>query len=202
MNRLAALAAPWAAVALIACGGGGGGEPAPVPVTATSSSSPPPPAAGGGTGGTTPGGASTCGLADFQAEMLRRVNEHRARGASCGARGSYPTAPALAWNDALTVAAAAHSHDMATRNYFSHTSPEGGSLRDRVEAAGYAWSSIAENIAAGYPSVAAVVDGWMASDGHCANIMSAGLRDIGVACVSSSSASYRSYWTMDLGRPR
>lgn len=199
MNRLAAFAAPWAALALIACGGGGGGDSAPAPVT---SSSPAPPPPTGGSGGTAPGSASTCGLANFQSEMLQRVNEYRARGASCGARGSYPAAPALAWNDALTVAAAAHSQDMATRNYFSHTSPEGGTLRDRVDAAGYAWSSIAENIAAGYPSVAAVVDGWMASDGHCANVMNANLRDIGVACVASSTSTYRSYWTMDLGRPR
>ena len=56
---------------------------------------------------------------------------------------------------------------MATQNYFSHTSADGRTLADRINATGYAWSALGENIAAGYPSVNAVVDGWMASDGHC-----------------------------------
>jgi uncharacterized protein YkwD len=61
---------------------------------------------------------------------------------------------------------------------------------------------VGENIAAGYASVNAVVDGWMASDGHCANVMGANFRDVGVACVAASGSRYGSYWTMNLGRPR
>jgi len=51
--------------------------------------------------------------------------------------------------------------------------------------------------------VAEVVDGWMASEGRCANIMNSNFVDIAVACVPGSSATtYRTYWTMELGRPR
>ena len=103
----------------------------------------------------------------------------------------------------LAQAAAGHSQDMAARNYFSHTSADGRTLVDRVNATGYAWSSLGENIAAGYPSVNAVVDGWMASDGHCANLMNPAFRDIGMACVpGTASSTYKTYWTLDLGKPR
>ena len=92
---------------------------------------------------------------------------------------------------------------MATKNYFSHTSADGRTMAERINAAGYAWSALGENIAAGYPSVNAVVDGWMSSDGHCANLMNPNFRDIGFACVAgTSTSSYRTYWTLDLGKPR
>ncbi len=143
----------------------------------------------------------TCGLPDFQAEALRRVNAHRAAGAACGARGSYPSAPALTWNTVLTDASYGHSLDMANQNYFSHTSRDGRSAGDRVTAAGYRWSLVGENIAAGYGTVANVVAGWMASDGHCANLMNPNFRDFGLACARNGTSTYGDYWTMDLGRP-
>ena len=102
----------------------------------------------------------------------------------------------------MLQAATAHSQDMAANNYFSHTSQDGRSMADRINATGYAWSTIGENIAAGYPGVNAVVDGWMASDGHCANIMKAAFQEMALACVASSSSSYSNYWTMEAGRPR
>ena len=46
-----------------------------------------------------------------------------------------------------------------------------------------------------------VVDGWLASPGHCANIMNPSYADIGTACVASGTSSYPTYWTMDLARP-
>ena len=92
---------------------------------------------------------------------------------------------------------------MVANNFFSHTGSNGSTLGDRATAAGYAWSSLGENIAAGQASVAEVVDGWMKSDGHCANLMNAGFRDIGVACVAgNANTTYRTYWTQDFGTPR
>ena len=142
-------------------------------------------------------------MSEFAASALARINQWRASGADCHSAGRFaPTAP-LAWNTLLTQAAAGHSQDMATRNYFSHTSPDGVTMVDRVNAAGYLWSRLGENIAAGYPSVNAVVDGWIASDGHCANLLNPDLRDMGMACVAgTASSSYRTYWTLDLGTPR
>jgi uncharacterized protein YkwD len=147
-------------------------------------------------------GSTTCGLPDFQAAALARINAYRAAGANCRSAGRFASAQPLVWESRLAQAAAAHSQDMAARNYFSHTSPTGSTMVSRINATGYAWSTIGENIAAGYPTVNAVVDGWMASDGHCANLMNPKFKDMALACVASSTSTYRSYWTLDLGRQR
>jgi len=173
----------WMAVllALQACGGGGddGGATAATPVAADIG----------------------CGLANFQADALRIVNAKRAQGASCGTHGNFAPAAALAWNTALANAAYGHSRDMADHNFFSHTGSNGSSFDARISAAGYDWHAVAENIAAGPSSVQAVVDGWMASDGHCANLMSASYRDMGLACARNPASSYGIYWTLDLASP-
>ena len=78
---------------------------------------------------------------------------------------------------------------------------ETGSGATARSGAGYAWRAYGENIAAGQTSAQAVVDGWLASPGHCANIMNASYVDMATACVASNTATYRTYWTMDLGRP-
>lgn len=146
------------------------------------------------------GATSTCALADFQVQMLQLVNAHRASGGNCRTRGSFAPSAALQWHGALDQAAAAHSQDMATQNYFAHDSLDGRTPAQRAEAAGYDWRTIGENIAAGYPTVQAVVAGWMASDGHCANVLNPAFSDIGVACVPGTPGStYDTYWTMDLG---
>jgi uncharacterized protein YkwD len=142
----------------------------------------------------------TCNLSNFQQEILNRVNQARAAGRTCGTT-SYAPAPALRWNGVLFNAAGAHSTDMAANNYFSHTSQDGRNPGQRITGAGYAWSAYGENIAAGQTSAQAVVDGWLASPGHCANIMNASYADMATACVASSTSTYRTYWTMDLARP-
>jgi uncharacterized protein YkwD len=130
------------------------------------------------------------------------VNAHRAAGATCGAT-AYPAAASLSWNGPLTQASLRHSDDMMAGNFFSHTGSDGSSAGERATAAGYAWRTVGENIAAGQPTVASVVSAWMASPGHCANIMNASFRDIGLACVSGgASNTYRTYWTMTLGATR
>jgi uncharacterized protein YkwD len=192
--RTALLAELFGAVLLLgACGGGGSDAAAPAPASSTPS---PPPETPTSTG-------ATCGISDFAATALARVNAVRATGADCHSRGVFPPAAALTWNAKLTDAASAHSADMAAKNYFSHTSADGRTMDARVNATGYLWSGLGENIAAGYPGIDKVMDGWIASDGHCANLMSANLTEIGLACVpGTSSSTYNTYWTMDLGKPR
>jgi uncharacterized protein YkwD len=96
-----------------------------------------------------------------------------------------------------------HSEDMATHDFVSHTGSDGRSVGQRASAAGYAWRSVGENIAAGQATVADVVAGWMASDGHCANVMKSDFRDIALACVTGAADTrYRRYWTMTLGAAR
>jgi uncharacterized protein YkwD len=199
--------AVWAGVAalsvgLAGCGGGGSAEApaAAAPLAPPVSSPAPPPAT---SPAPAPGTRLTCNIANFQAEMLAAVNAHRRAGATCGARGAFPPATELVWNAALTQSSAAHSEDMVARNFFSHTGSSGSTIGTRATAAGYVWRTVGENIAAGQPSIAVVVDGWMKSDGHCANLMNPNFRDIGAACVAGNAGTtYRTYWTQNFGAQR
>lgn len=149
------------------------------------------------------GTRATCNLANFRAEALALVNAYRAAGASCGASGTFAPTTALAWNDPLTQASLVHSDDMVARNFFSHTGSDGSSAGQRATAAGYVWRTWGENIAAGQTSVNQVMAGWLASPGHCANLLNPNFRDIGLACVSGGAGNtYRTYWTMTLGATR
>jgi uncharacterized protein YkwD len=103
----------------------------------------------------------------------------------------------LAANATLTAVARAHSIDMATRNFFAHTNPDGASPFDRMRAAGYDGRLMGENIAAGYTTAQAVMDAWMNSAGHRANILNCGFKDIGIGFATGGS--FRFYWTQDFG---
>src|SRR5688572_20445115 len=105
-----------------------------------------------------------------QATLLQVVNNLRQSGCTCGSTVMPPVA-AVTWNDQLAVAALNHSNDMNTNNYFSHTALNGSTPGDRISAAGYAWKAYGENIAKGYSSEQAVIDGWLKSEDHCKNIM-------------------------------
>jgi len=198
-RRRSAVAGGYGLLLALLAGCGGGGD-------ATAPSNPAPAAASGaavGTGGQTTATATTCGLGDFAAIALARINQLRAAGANCGSRGAFAPAAPLRWNQKLEQAAASHSADMAAKDYFSHTSADGRTLTDRIEATGYAWSSLGENIAAGQATVADVIDGWMGSDGHCANLMSPAFDETGLACAAGTTGSrYGRYWTQDLARSR
>jgi uncharacterized protein YkwD len=106
----------------------------------------------------------------------------------------------LAWDNALGAAAWDHSTDMAQQDYFSHTSLDGRQFNQRITAAGYPYSTGGENIACGYSTPQAVMNGWMNSAGHRANILNASFCDIGVGYAFESASSYRYYWTQDFGR--
>jgi uncharacterized protein YkwD len=187
---------------LVACGGGsdagdaapaegGDAAPAEAPVPAPPVEAVPVPE------------QASCAIPDFSAAALAAINQRRAAGATCGSRGSFAAAAPLRWSSQLATASAAHSSDMATLNYFSHTSIDGRSMSDRVNATGYTWASLGENIAAGYPGIDSVVEGWMRSDGHCANIMNPDFDEMGLACVPGASGSrYGQYWTQNLARKR
>ncbi len=193
--------APMICLLIASCGGGGDSTPSAAGVAAGASA--PAPAASGPIAAAPAAVGSTCNLPNFRAGVLARINQVRATGANCGADGVFPAAVPVIWNDKLTSAAEGHSQDMAAKNFFSHTSADGRTLADRVNATGYSWSSLGENIAAGYVGIDAVMDGWIASPGHCANLMNAGFAEVGVVCVPGTGTdTYSTYWTMDLGRPR
>ncbi|MCP5203109.1 MAG: thrombospondin type 3 repeat-containing protein [Pseudomonadales bacterium] len=145
----------------------------------------------------------SCSLSAEEQSMLNAVNTVRAQARMCGST-SYAAASPLAWNCALETAATGHSADMANNNFFSHTGSDGQSVGYRATQAGYSWSAVGENIAAGIPlsSVSAVIQAWLDSPGHCANMMRSTYTEFGAAKISNSSSTYNVYWTQVFGRPR
>ena len=133
-----------------------------------------------------------CGqvYADFESEVLDLVNVERA------AEGIAP----LSYDARLAAAARGHSEDMGLHDYFSHTSLDGRTVSDRITDAGYTWNFIGENIAAGQPTPEDVIDSWMSSAGHRANILNPNFCDIGVGYAHVAAGTYRHYWTQDFGR--
>jgi uncharacterized protein YkwD len=144
-------------------------------------------------GSTTEQTIKTC-MDEADKQMLSLVNNARAQTRSCGTM-SYQAAPALSWNCQLENAAHGHSLSMAENNYFDHTGIDGSSPGDRISAAGYAWKAYGENIAAGYTDAESVMQGWLTSPGHCANLMNTSFKEVGVGVVKGGSGSYGTYWT-------
>lgn len=136
----------------------------------------------------------TASWVSFEAEVLRLTNVARQSARVCGTT-SYNAAPALAVSPALRCAARLHAKDMQDKNYFSHTSLDGTSFSQRITLAGYTWRTVGENIAAGYPSPQAVVDGWIASAGHCQNLMNPSFTQLGVGFYGNNR------WVQDFGAP-
>jgi uncharacterized protein YkwD len=128
--------------------------------------------------------------ADFESEVINLVNVERA------AQGLHP----LSVDHNLATAARDHSEDMGLQDYFSHTSLDGRTVPDRITAAGYFFNTYGENIAGGQPTPEDVVDAWMSSSGHRANILNQNFCDIGVGYAYLADSTYRHYWTQDFGR--
>jgi uncharacterized protein YkwD len=136
-----------------------------------------------------PAPTGTTGLTSDEAQVLALVNKERAS-AGCGTLRS---------NTILVSVARAHSKDMAVHGYFDHSSQDGRSPFDRMRAAGYSGGLMGENIAAGQSTPAAVMNAWMNSPGHRANILNCGYKVIGIGVAKVSGSPYRIYWTQDFG---
>ncbi|SDZ67387.1 CAP domain-containing protein [Pseudomonas sp. NFIX28] len=145
----------------------------------------------------------TARLGDGQAEgqkLLQTLNSARAQPRQCGGQ-AFAAATPLAWSAALASAAQDHSRDMANNNFFDHKDRNGRTPGDRAELAGYAGQQIGENIAAGQDTVSKVVDGWLASPGHCANLMNPQFRELGAAYALDPKSDAGIYWTALFGTP-
>jgi len=133
----------------------------------------------------------------YEQEVMERVNTVRAE------NGLPPLKRASLLDDAARY----HATDMGQDNYFNHDSYDrsGGSLvkacawSARIQSYYPNWRSLAENIAVGYATPESVMNGWMGSSGHRANILSTSNWEIGVGYYEGSGSWYR-YWVQDLGR--
>src|SRR5688572_14938104 len=134
-----------------------------------------------------------------RARVLELVNEARAQGRRCGTN-YHAAATALTDSPQLRKAAQRHADDMARRKYFDHRGADGSQPRDRVQRAGYAPRLTGENIAFAPESAEEVVAGWLASPGHCANIMDSRFQHIGVGLATGSGRG-KIYWVQNFGAP-
>ena len=116
----------------------------------------------------------------FETKVVELTNAERAK---------YGLAALKIYNPLMKVAHA-KSQDMAANNYFSHTSPTYGSPFDQIKAAGITYRAAGENIAQGQQTPEQVVQAWMNSEGHRANILNASFTHIGVGYVENGN-----YWT-------
>ncbi len=119
-------------------------------------------------------------VTDFEGEVIRLVNEIRKE----NGLGT------LAANWQLSRVARYKSQDMHDKHYFSHQSPTYGSPFDMMKSFNISYRTAGENIAKGYTTPQAVVDAWMNSPGHRANILNASFTEIGVGYVADGH-----YWT-------
>ena len=134
-----------------------------------------------------------------RARVVELVNAARSHGRKCG-RERFPAAPPLSASRDLNDAAADHARDMARKRYFEHRGRDGSQPKDRVLRAGYQSRLTGENIAFGPESAEEVVAGWLDSPGHCANIMDARFKDIGVG-VATGRGRGQIYWVQNFGLP-
>ena len=119
-------------------------------------------------------------ITSYEQEVIRLVNEIRKQNGL----------NALTYDWELARVARYKSQDMKDNNYFSHTSPVYGSPFQMIKNFGISYHSAGENIAKGYATPQAVVNGWMNSSGHRANILNASYTHIGVGYVAGGN-----YWT-------
>ncbi|KAF1029816.1 MAG: hypothetical protein GAK37_01613 [Pseudomonas sp.] len=139
----------------------------------------------------------SAGLGEWQTEgkqVLSLINAAREQPRQCGAQAFAATTP-LNWNDDLANAAAGHSRNMANGNFFDHLDHDGRTPGDRAELAGYIGQQIGETIAASRDTPRKVVDGWLASPGHCATLMNPQFRDMGAAYAMDPKSDAGIYWT-------
>ncbi|KAL3674245.1 hypothetical protein V7S43_000203 [Phytophthora oleae] len=124
----------------------------------------------------------------YQTKMLEFVNEQRsANGLS-----------SLCMNTKLASSALRHSKDMAVNNYMAHNGSDGSTMEERITQAGFDWTAVGENVAAGQETVSDVMTAWMNSPEHKANILG-DYKMFGTAYAYNADTTYQHYWTQDFG---
>lgn len=137
---------------------------------------------------------------DISGRVVALINEARRQSRRCGAR-SFPAVEPLNLSAALQSAALAHARDMASGSHLSHEGSDGSLPADRVTRAGYSWIAVAENVAAGPSTAEEVVNGWLTSPGHCANLMSSRYTETGAAFAFEPASEKGTYWAQVFAAP-
>jgi len=145
-----------------------------------------------------------------QQKLLDAINKERSESRTCGSRGTFPAVQSLTWNDTLHSSALEHVTDLAYSDTFSHDGSgtkyditgqgKPSKFYERIVRNGYKnYYSVGENIAGGQRNVEEVMKAWMASPGHCANIMKATYTQVGIAIIIKPDSDYQIYWGQNFG---
>lgn len=135
-----------------------------------------------------------CYFIDDIADMVEAVNEARAEQQHCGERGTYPAVGPVIGHQLLHEAALAHAEDMRDNEFFSHTGSDGSRFSDRIYRTDYQGFATGENLAGGGREAQGVVQRWLDSDGHCANLMNSSANEVGVGYVDGGQ--YGTLWVL------
>lgn len=127
--------------------------------------------------------ATTGNFSNYQTEVLNLVNSQRSKAGLKPLRANFD----------LNKLATLKSEDMMKNNYFSHNSPKYGSAFDMMSKFNISYNAAGENIAMGQPTPSEVMNSWMNSSGHRANILNSNFTDLGVGIAKDSNG--RLYWT-------
>jgi len=130
-------------------------------------------------------------MREWERFVLDLTNEYRAR---------YGL-PALIWNDTLAQAARLHSADMAYNDFIAHEGSDGSDIGERITRVGWEWRIVKENVAVGQETPDIVVNGWINSPGHRANILSEDIRYLGVGFYFLEGSQAHFHWTQKFGTP-
>lgn len=138
-----------------------------------------------------PGCTDECGQEYYGIEAISLINIEREK-VGCAKVGTNPL---------LDQTALVHSTDMAVRNYYAHTSPEGVDFTMRIQDAGYFYSRAGEVLFKGPQTPEEAVNGWMGSQGHRDILMNCELTEIGMGLWSDPASDNALFWTGVVGRP-
>ena len=138
-------------------------------------------------------------IGQISEDALALVNEARSKPRRCG-NTEFEAVPPVTLSPDLGRAALIHARDMANHAHFEHEGTDGSKPSDRISRVGYDWRSAAENIAMGPVDAQGVIDGWLASPGHCANIMNPRSTQMGLAYAVTKDRQV--YWAQELASPR
>jgi len=139
-------------------------------------------------------------LGTIRRQVLEITNRVRTLPQRCGST-PFAAAPPLAPSAALGKVALDYARDMATYGYMNHTGRDGSTPQQRVTRGGYHWVEVGENLASGIMTPEDVVDGWLHSPEHCANLMDPLFREMGVAFAVNPHNNAGVYWAMEFGTP-
>lgn len=149
-------------------------------------------------------------------QYLSVVNQARSVPQDCGTQGTWASASPVIWNDKLYSSAYEHMQDLIVSQTFSHDGSGGESdwsgyplgikstQVERAENYGYEWSRLGENLGGGasIDTAEKIVEAWLESDSHCANLMNPHFTEMGMVKITDETALYTNYWGQNFGTPK